>query len=109
MSKEQQTAKGPAHEARAFDIRIFIAALIGIYGAVLVLMGLFGTNEGDLAKAGGTNVNLLAGLGMLLFSAAFVAWARMRPVVVPDRGGQDGSGQGASTEDRADQRSSTGG
>lgn len=108
MSKEQQTAKAPQHEARAFDIRIFIAALIGIYGAVLILMGLFGTNEGDLAKAGGINVNLLAGLGMLLFSAAFVAWARMRPVVVPDRGGQDDPGQGASAEDRTGQRSSVG-
>jgi hypothetical protein len=76
------------HQARLFDIRIFIAALIGVYGLVLVLTGLFGTNEGDLAKAGGINVNLLAGLGMLVFGGLFVLWARLRPVVVPDRSDQ---------------------
>jgi hypothetical protein len=80
---DEQHPAGRAHEAKAFDIRVFIAALIGIYGVVLVLTGLFGTNDGDLAKAGGINVNLLAGLGMLAFSAAFLAWARMRPVIVP--------------------------
>jgi hypothetical protein len=80
---DEQQPTGGAHEAKAFDIRVFIAALIGIYGVVLVLTGLFGTNDGDLAKAGGINVNLLAGLGMLAFSAAFLAWARMRPVIVP--------------------------
>lgn len=72
------------HQAGLFDIRMFIAALIGLYGVVLVLTGIFGTNEGDLAKAGGTNVNLLAGLGMLAFAAAFVIWVRLRPTVVPD-------------------------
>jgi hypothetical protein len=30
------------------------------------------------------NVNLGAGIGMLVFAALFVAWARLRPVVVPD-------------------------
>lgn len=83
----QQSGQRPerSHPATAFDIRNFIAALIGIYGAVLVLVGLFGTNEGDLAKAGGINVNLLSGLGMLAFSAAFVTWARLRPVVVVEQ------------------------
>ena len=72
------------HEAGAFDVRNFIAMLIGIYGAVLVAMGLFSTSETDLDKAGGLNINLWAGLGMLLVAAAFVAWARLRPVLVPD-------------------------
>ena len=72
-------------QAGAFDIRIFIASLIGLYGVVLVVVGLVGTSEDELARAGGVNVNLWAGLGMLLFAAAFVAWARLRPVVVPDK------------------------
>ena len=72
------------HEAGAFDVRNFIAMLIGIYGAVLLAMGLFSTSATDLDKAGGLNVNLWAGLGMLLVAAAFVAWARLRPVLVPD-------------------------
>ena len=71
------------HKASAFDIRTFIAALIGIYGIVLVLTGLFGTSDADLEMTGGTNVNLWAGAGMIVFAAAFIIWARLRPVVVP--------------------------
>ncbi|GAB2883151.1 hypothetical protein [Nocardioides pacificus] len=69
--------------ARAFDIRTFIAALIGIYGVVLVVMGLFATSDADREMAGGINVNLWAGLGMVLAAVLFQAWAMWRPVVVP--------------------------
>ena len=79
--------------AGAFDIRTFIALLIGIYGIVLVLMGLFGTSDEQLAKAGGFNVNLWAGLGMVVTAVILQAWAMLRPVVVPidpdDAGGPD--------------------
>jgi hypothetical protein len=57
------------HKAGAFDIRVFIASLIGIYGVVLVMTD-------------GVNMNLFAGIGMIIFSAAFLIWARLRPVVV---------------------------
>lgn len=67
---------GEAHQAGAFDIRIFIGALIGIYGVVLVLAGLFSSD--------GRQSNLLSGLAMVVVSVFFIAWARMRPVVVPD-------------------------
>ena len=70
-------------QAGAFDIRNFIAMLIGIYGVVLMLMGIFGTSAEDLERAGGLNINLWAGAGMAVVAAAFAAWARLRPVVVP--------------------------
>lgn len=70
-------------QAGAFDIRNFIAMLIGIYGVVLVLLGIFDTSAEDLERAGGLNINLWAGAGMAIVAAAFAAWARMRPVVVP--------------------------
>lgn len=70
-------------QAGAFDVRNFIAMLIGIYAVVLVLMGLFGTSGEDLERAGGLNINLWAGAGMAVVAAAFTAWARLRPVVVP--------------------------
>ena len=70
------------HTAGAFDIRNFIGGLIGIYGIILVLMGLFG--EQSLEKTGGVNANLWAGLIMLVGAAAFMVWARLRPIVVPD-------------------------
>lgn len=70
-------------QAGAFDVRNFIAMLLGIYAAILVLMGIFGTSAEDLERAGGLNINLWAGVGMAVVTAAFTLWARLRPVVVP--------------------------
>jgi hypothetical protein len=81
------------HRAGAFDIRTFIALLIGVYGVVLVLAGLVGTSETELDKADGLNINLLAGVGMVVVAAAFVTWARMRPVVVPEHVEDDANGR----------------
>jgi hypothetical protein len=81
---QTKTGQERRHQAGAFDIRMIIAMLIGIYGVVLVLTGILGTSADDLRRAGGMNVNLGAGVGMLVFAALFVAWARLRPVVVPD-------------------------
>lgn len=92
-------------QAGAFDIRNFIALLIGIYAAVLVLMGIFGTSAEDLERAGGLNINLWAGVGMAVVAAAFAAWARMRPVVVPAEADEPAeSTQGAKGADREGDR-----
>lgn len=83
-TEQHRDAAEVTHQAGAFDIRTFIALLIGIYGVVLVATGLFGTSEQALAKADGLNINLWAGLGMVVVAALFQIWARARPVVVPD-------------------------
>ena len=85
MSHKQDTpgnGEGGAKTAGAFDIRMMIAMLIGVYGLVLVVTGLFFTSEADLAKADDFNINLWAGLGMLVAAAGFLAWVRLRPIVV---------------------------
>jgi hypothetical protein len=69
--------------AGAFDIRLIIALLIGVYGLVITVLGIGFTTDEDLAKSAGVNVNLWAGIGMLLAAAAFVAWAKLRPLAVP--------------------------
>ena len=69
--------------AGAFDIRNFIGMLLGLYGIILTLMGLFGDKELD--KTGGINANLWTGLALLVVSAIFMTWARLRPTVVPDQ------------------------
>jgi hypothetical protein len=69
-------------KAGAFDIRIVIAALVGIYGIVLTILGLT-QSDSELDKSDGLNINLWGGLAMVVFAAAFVAWARWRPIVVP--------------------------
>ena len=80
------------HTAGAFDIRNIIGGLIGLYGVVLTVMGIFGDEEGD--KTGGVNANLWAGLVMLVIGAGFLIWARVRPVIVPPETpqGQDSEG-----------------
>lgn len=69
------------HAAGAFDIRNFIGALMGIFGVIVLLMGLFGNKE--LAKTGGVNANLWAGIALIVVAAVFMTWARLRPVVIP--------------------------
>ena len=79
----EQTPSTPTkHTAGALDIRNIIGGLLGVYGVILVLMGLFGDKEYD--KTGDVNANLWAGLAMVAFAAAFLVWARLRPTVVPD-------------------------
>lgn len=88
------------HRAGAFDIRTFIAMLIGIYGVVLVLMGLFGTDDAELARADDLNINLWAGIGMIIVAAVFQTWATLRPIVVPAHVETDGD----RPEDRPEER-----
>ncbi len=70
------------HTAGILDIRTIIGSLIGAYGVILTLMGLFADQETD--KTGGVNANLWAGLVMVVVGVVFVLWARLRPVVVPE-------------------------
>jgi hypothetical protein len=81
MSSSEKNAETP-RKAGAFDIRVFIALLIGFYGVVLLVAGLIGPSDAALEKADGWNVNLYAGMGMVVVSALFLLWARLRPVVV---------------------------
>ena len=74
-----------------FDIRIIIASLIGLYGVILVITGLF-SSDTQAEKAAGLNINIIAGIVMILFAAAFVAWARIRPIVVPPEPKETGEG-----------------
>lgn len=72
----------PGHSAGLFDIRNIIGALLATYGLILTLAGIFGDTEEE--KTGGINANLWAGLAILVVGLAFLAWCRLRPVVVPD-------------------------
>ena len=72
-----------AHKAGLFDIRFIIGSLMGIYGVVLTLLGLFG-DHAEKSKADDININLWAGLIMLATAVVFGVWARLRPIIVPD-------------------------
>lgn len=72
----------PKKTAGAFDIRNIIGTLLGIYGIVLLLAGLFLDPETD--KTGGVNANLWTGLALTVVGGAFLLWARLKPIVVPE-------------------------
>lgn len=80
----ESTGTGTKKKAGLFDIRFMIGGLLGIYGLILVLLGLFDASDSELARSDGLNINLWGGLGMLAVALAFGVWARLRPVVVPD-------------------------
>jgi hypothetical protein len=77
-----QTTSTRRHTAGALDIRNIIGGLLGAYGVILLLTGIFGDTETD--KTGGVNANLWAGIVLIVASAGFLTWARLRPVVVPE-------------------------
>jgi amino acid transporter len=81
-SQSQSQSQPQQKKAGAFDIRVVIALLIAIYGVALTVLGIIADPK-EVAKAAGININLWGGIAMLVFAAAFVLWARLRPIVVP--------------------------
>jgi len=65
--------------ANRFDIRRLIGGLFLVYGVVLTLMGIFGS-EHVKNKADGINIDLYTGIGMLVFAGLMLFWAFARPV-----------------------------
>ena len=66
--------------AGAFDVRTIIGALLGVYGVILLVMGLVGDTADE--KTGDVNANLWVGIVLIVVSAIFFTWWRLRPIVV---------------------------
>jgi hypothetical protein len=81
-----------ARMANLFDIRRLIGALFLLYGVILLVTGIVGSDEVK-NKASGINVDLWTGLAMLVVGALMLAWALLRPVV-PDPPEERGKGSG---------------
>lgn len=79
------------HTAGIFDIRNIIGGLLGIYGLILLLMGIFADPE--LEKTGGVNANLWAGIALVVFGAAMLLWAKLRPTYVPEGAAAEAGGE----------------
>ena len=79
----ENTSGTATHKAGLFDIRFIIAALMGVYGLILLLTSFF-TSDTQLDRADGLNVNLVGGIGMIVVAVLFGLWARLRPIIVPD-------------------------
>jgi hypothetical protein len=78
-SEEAGGATREAQAANLFDLRRIIGGVFGVWGVVLVVLGLT-ESDAEIAKAADVNINLWAGLGMLALSAIFLVWAFTRPL-----------------------------
>ncbi|WP_433667565.1 hypothetical protein ACQP06_28105 [Nocardia sp. CA-136227] len=84
------TPEKPSRWALLFDIRSIIAALLGVYGVVLLVAGLApglarvgagaATHSPDRADlAAGSGANLWVGGILVLITLVFAAWVVLRP------------------------------
>lgn len=107
MTEQQQPFRGPqtpstgaddeeeiqaARIANRFDIRRIIGGLFVLYGVILVIVGIVGSDEVK-NKAAGINVNLWTGLAMLVVGGLMIFWALARPVM-PEPESTRGRGSG---------------
>lgn len=85
-----------------FDLRTVIGGLFAVYGLVCLIWGLVSYTAADKAKTGNINLNLWAGIGMLVVSALFLVWAFTRPLQpdAPADTDAGGPGAGATRADR---------
>jgi hypothetical protein len=81
-----------ARAANRFDIRRLIGALFVVYAVILIALGLFGSAHVK-HKAAGINIDLWAGLGMLVFGLFMIGWALLRPTL-PEPAETRGQGSG---------------
>jgi hypothetical protein len=100
-------AERAAKAARLFDIRRLIGGLFLIYGVILTVLGL-GESDASIAKSADINVNLYAGIGMLIMSACFIAWALWRPLGAEEESEPTGGGSGGDGDDAVGARAAGG-
>ena len=65
--------------ASTFDLRRIIGGLFLLYGVVLTILGIF-DSDAEIQKAAGININLWAGIGMIIFAGLMIAWGVLRPL-----------------------------
>ena len=83
MSESSEKAIPRSAASKLFDLRYLIGGLFSLYGVVLTVVGAF-DSDAEITKAAGIAINLWTGIGMLVVGVAFLAWARWRPLQVPE-------------------------
>src|ERR1700753_1163138 len=75
----QPTSTRAERAANLFDLRRIIGGVLSAWGVLLLILGLVGS-EAEKTKAAGININLVAGIGMLVVGLLFLLWAFSRPL-----------------------------
>src|SRR3954447_16131206 len=74
MSETETTSARVAQAANLFDLRRIIGGVFAALGLLLTILGLT-ESQAEIDKAAGVNINLRAGLGMLVLGLLMSAWA----------------------------------
>src|SRR4051794_6748250 len=91
--------------ANLFDLRRIIGGVFVAWGVLLTILGLT-ESDAEIQKAAGVNINLFAGIGMLVVGIIFLVWAFTRPLgreIASEEasGSTGGDGQGTRRPDDA--------
>ena len=103
----EMDAHRAARAANLFDIRRLIGGLFVIYGVILVVLGI-GDSQAEIDKAAGINMNLYAGLAMLVFGLLMIAWALLRPLSAEMDSDESGGGPGGDDDSGVGSRAAGG-
>ncbi|SHN46811.1 hypothetical protein [Cryptosporangium aurantiacum] len=79
MSETDEEVHAKSASRSLFDLRWLIAGLFVLYGALLIVLGIFDT-DAEVQKADGIRINLWTGIGMLILGALFGLWSWWRPL-----------------------------
>jgi hypothetical protein len=80
--------------ANLFDLRRIIGGVMTVWGVLLIVLGLTDSTE-EANKAAGININLYAGIGMLIVGIVFLVWAFTRPLGTALREAEEGERSGS--------------
>jgi hypothetical protein len=74
-----ETTSRAERAANLFDLRRIIGGVFTVWGVLLIILGLTDSEE-EANKAAGININLWAGIGMLIVGLIFLVWAFSHPL-----------------------------
>jgi hypothetical protein len=74
-----ETTSREERAANLFDLRRIIGGVFVTWGVLLTILGIT-ESDAEIQKAADININLYAGLGMLIAGIIFLLWAFTRPL-----------------------------
>ena len=75
----EPTSDRAERAANLFDLRRIIGGVFLMWGILLTILGIT-ESDAEIEKAAGININLYAGLGMLVVALIFLLWAFTHPL-----------------------------
>src|SRR3954467_8297613 len=79
MAEATTSSTRAERAANLFDLRRIIGGVFVVWGVLLIILGLTDSPV-EANKAAGININLYAGIGMLVVGSIFLAWAFTHPL-----------------------------